>query len=225
MRMRRKRNLAPRLEACSEFLAASGRPMKNLKEAAESYRDLFDFRSMFGNDAPVELEVGCGNGGFIFALAKREPAVNFLAAEVCSNVILTAMEKVKRENVPNVRFMNIPAEILQCYVPEKSIRRIYLNFSTPLPGSSREKQRLTSPRFLAIYRSLLCAGGEIVQKTDSEPFFEYSLEQFAGNGFEVKDVTRDLHRSAYAADNIVTEYEKNFSEKGFPIFRAVAVLK
>ncbi|MDE7158165.1 MAG: tRNA (guanosine(46)-N7)-methyltransferase TrmB, partial [Clostridiales bacterium] len=86
-----------------------------------------------------------------------------------------------------------------------------------------EKQRLTAPRFLNIYKKLLRAGGQIEQKTDSEPFFDYSLEQFQANGFTIKDISRDLHKSEYAAENIVTEYEHNFASKGFPIFRAVAV--
>lgn len=223
MRMRKKRHLEPRLEACGDLIVVRGRPMLNLKEAAEHYRALLDYRALFGNDAPVHLEIGCGNGGFIRTLAKREPETNFLAVEISSNVILAAAEGAKEEEVQNVRFLNIPAEILPCYVPEESVSKIYLNFSTPLPETSRERQRLTSARFLRIYRALLLPGGTIEQKTDSEPFFDYSLAKFAENGFTVTEVTRDLHHSRWAKDNIVTEYERTFSEKGLPIFRAVAV--
>lgn len=225
MRMRRKRNLEPRMEACGAILVARGKPCKNLKEAAENYRFLIDYSALFGRTAPVELEVGCGNGAFVAELAKRRSGCDFLAVEVCTNVILTAMERVMEEGIPNVKFLNIAAEILPCYIPEGSIDRIYLNFSTPLPEAGREKQRLTSDRFLAIYKKLLKPGGEIIQKTDSEPFFDYSLAKFQENGFAVKDITRDLHNSPYAAENIVTEYEANFSAKGLPIYRAVAVLE
>lgn len=225
MRMRRKRNLEPRMEACEAILVARGKPCKNLKEAAENYRFLIDYSALFGRTAPVELEVGCGNGAFVAELAKRKSGCDFLAVEVCTNVILTAMERVMEEGIPNVKFLNIAAEILPCYIPEGSIDRIYLNFSTPLPEAGREKQRLTSDRFLAIYKKLLKPGGEIIQKTDSEPFFDYSLAKFQENGFAVKEVTRDLHNSPYAAENIVTEYEANFSAKGLPIYRAVAVLE
>ena len=224
MRMRRKRNLEPRMEACGAVLLARGKPCRNLKEAALSFRAPVDFSAAFGNTNPVELEVGCGNGGFIAELARRFPQKNFLAAELCTNVVLTAMERVVREGIPNVRFLNIPAEILECYVPPHSVGRIYLNFSTPLPEAGREKQRLTSDRFLAIYKNLLSAGGEIVQKTDSVPFFEYSLRKFRENGFAVKEIAYDLHASEYARENILTEYESNFSAKGVPICRAVAVL-
>lgn len=223
MRMRKKRNLEPRLEACGSLLIARGKPMPNLKQAAQEYRDLIDPFKTFGNDRPVRLEIGCGNGGFLAELAKREAECNFLAVELCSNVIVTAIERIKREGIENVRFLNIPAEILPCYIPEGIVETIYLNFSTPLPEKSRERQRLTSPRFLAIYRALLKQGGKIVQKTDSEDFFNYSLEQYGQTGFTVVDVTRDLHRSEWASENIITEYEANFIAKGLPIFRAVAV--
>lgn len=225
MRMRRKRNLEPRMEACAALLLARGKPCKNLKEAAETYRALLDYSAIFGNQNPVELEIGCGNGGFLLEKAGRERDVNFLAVEVCTNVILTAMERMRAAGYENVRFLNIPAEILPCYLPEKSVSKIYLNFSTPLPEKSREKQRLTSPRFLKIYRELLKEGGSIVQKTDSEQFFDYSLARFAEYGFQVTELSRDLHAGAYAEGNIVTEYEANFIKQGKPIFMACAVLE
>ena len=212
------------MERCAPVLVARGRPCLNLKEAAENFRAILDYKTLFGNDRPVELEVGCGNGYFIAELAKRHPETNFLAVELCTNVILTAMERVLRENIPNVRFLNIPAEILACYIPEGSIRKIYLNFSTPLPEPNREKQRLTSSRFLAIYKKLLAEGGVIEQKTDSAFFFDYSLNSYQENGFVVTEISRDLHRSKFAEGNIVTEYEQNFSSKGMPIYFARAVL-
>ena len=166
------------MEACAALLIARGKPIKNLKEAALTYRALVDYRALFGNDNPVELEVGCGNGGFIAQLAVRRPDTNFIAVEVCTNVVLTAMERIQAENISNVRFLNVPAEILPCYIPAHSVARTYLNFSTPLPEAGREKQRLTSDRFLAIYKMLLTDGGTIEQKTDSAPFFDYSLPKY-----------------------------------------------
>lgn len=217
MRMHRKRNLEPRMEALSALLLARGKPCRNLKEAAENFRALLDYREIFGNGHPVELEIGCGNGAFVAQKAKRNPDINYLAVEVCSNVVVTAMEKVAGEQLENVRFLNIAAEILPCYIPSGSIEKIYLNFSTPLPEAGREKQRLTSARFLTIYRDLLKENGVIEQKTDSRPFFDYSLRTYRENGFEVTAYTCDLHASEYAADNIVTEYEKRFTDMGLPV--------
>ena len=225
MRMRRERNLEPRMDACADILVARGRPCLNLKEAAENYRALIDAEKIFGNCNPVHLEIGCGNGGFLKEVARRNPQINFLAVEVCSNVILTAMENVKAAKLTNVRFLNIPAETLECYIAPHCVERIYLNFSTPLPEKGREKQRLTSSRFLAIYKTLLTEHGEVWQKTDSEQFFDYSLEQYTANGFIVKEITRDLHHSEYALENVVTEYEAQFAGRGLPIYRAVAILE
>lgn len=225
MRMRRKRNLEPRLEACGDVLLVRGAPCLNLKEAEESFRALLNYREVFGNDNPVDLEVGCGNGGFIRELALREPDTNFLCVEICENVILTAMERIRKEGIENVKFLRIPAEVLRCYLPENSIRKIYLNFSTPLPEKSREKQRLTSPRFLKIYSSLLVAGGAICQKTDSEEFFDYSLNEMRRFGYEIAFETRNLHNSEYAKDNIVTEYERGFIEHGKRICALKAIKK
>ena len=111
-------------------------------------------------------------------------------------------------------------EVLQCYLKSGSVGRIFLNFSTPLPEKTRERQRLTSKRFLDIYKDLLPSGGEVWQKTDDMHFFEYSLEQFSANGFRLQNISLDLHKSPFAAENIVTEYESRFAEKGPPIYRA-----
>ena len=90
MRMRKKRNFESRMEACKDLLLARGAGgILNMKEAAENYRALVDFPAVFGNDFPVELEIGCGKGGFICALAEKNPDINYLALEKMSNVILT----------------------------------------------------------------------------------------------------------------------------------------
>ena len=225
MRMRRKRNLEPRLQACGDLLLVRGAPCLNLKEAEENFRALIDYGAVFQNENPVEIEVGCGNGGFIKELAARQRQTNFLCVEICDNVILTAMERIREAGIHNVRFLNIPAEILRCYLPEGSIEKIYLNFSTPLPEHSREKQRLTSPRFLKIYDALLKEGGTISQKTDSEEFFDYSIKEMRRFGFGIDTITRDLHHSEYAKENIVTEYEHGFLEQGKCIFALTAIKK
>ena len=88
MRMRKKRNFDARMDACGDLLLAHGaNGILNMKEAAENYRDLIDFSAAFGNNNPVWLEIGCGKGGFVCALAEKEPSVNFLALEKMSNVI------------------------------------------------------------------------------------------------------------------------------------------
>ncbi len=224
MRMRKKRNFDARMEACGDLLIARGaNGILNMKEAAENYRDLVDFSKVFGNDNPVCLEIGCGKGGFVIATAKAQPNVNFLALEKMSNVILTPMEEVKKQGIENIRFLNIRAECLPCYIPEKSLDCIYLNFSTPLPKLGYATQRLTHRNFLEKYKKLLKEGGRILQKTDDRDFFDFSLEEYRACGFALENVTYDLHERGNPDWNVVTEYEQKWVERGLPIHRVEAV--
>ena len=226
MRMRKKRNFDARMEACGDLLLAKGaNGILNMKEAAENYRALVDFSKAFGNDNPVALEIGCGKGGFVCALAKANPDVNYLALEKMSNVILTPMEEVKKQGIENIRFLNVRAECLPCYIPEGSLDAIYLNFSTPLPKLGYATQRLTHRNFLEKYKKLLKKGGRILQKTDDRDFFDFSLEEYRVCGFALENVTYDLHENGNPDWNIVTEYEQKWVEKGFPIHRVEAVFR
>ena len=229
MRMRKKRNFEARMEACGDLLIAKGaNGILNMKEAAETYRALIDFEKVFGadrKDLPVALEIGCGKGGFVIELAKREPNVNFLALEKMSNVILTPLEEVKKQGLENVRFLNIRAECIPCYVPEGSLETIYLNFSTPLPKLGYVTQRLTHRGFVESYKKLLKKGGRIIQKTDDRAFFDFSLEEFKACGLRLENVTYNLHENGNPEWNIVTEYEAKWVERGLPIHRVEAVFE
>ncbi len=224
--MRKKRNFDERMLACQDLLLARGtNGILNMREAAESFRALVDFSEIFGNENPVYLEIGCGKGGFICELAKAHPNLNFIALEKMSNVVLTALERVRAEKIPNVRFLNIRAECLACYIPENSLSGIYLNFSTPLPKLGYANQRLTHRSFLTVYKTLLKNGGKIIQKTDNRDFFDFSLEEYKTCGFGLENVDYDLHKDGNPAWNIVTEYEQKWVEGGLPIHRVEAVCK
>ena len=226
MRMRKKRNFEARMEACSHLLLARGtNGILNMKEAAETYRACIDFQKAFGNDHPVILEIGCGKGGFVIELAAKEPNKNFLALEKMSNVILTPLEEVAKQGLTNVRFLNIRAECLPCYIPEHSLDAIYLNFSTPLPKLGYATQRLTHRNFLEVYKKLLKKGGRILQKTDDRDFFDFSLEEYRACGFKLENVTYNLHENGNPDWNIVTEYEQKWVERGLPIHRVEAVIE
>ena len=215
------------MQECSNLLLAQGaNGILNMKEAAENYRALIDFSAAFGAERaglPTVLEIGCGKGGFVIELAKREPQVNYLALEKMSNVILTPMEEVKKQGIENIRFLNIRAECLPCYIPEGSLDAIYLNFSTPLPKLGYATQRLTHRNFLEVYKKLLKKGGGILQKTDDRDFFDFSLEEYAACGFALEKVTYNLHEQGNPSWNVVTEYEQKWVERGLPIHRVEAV--
>ena len=135
-----------------------------------------------------------------------------------------ATELFRGEVVARVGDHRLHRSQLESYIPAGCIGRIYLNFSCPFPKKSYASHRLTHRRFLEIYSVLLKPHAEIHQKTDNRNFFEFSLEEFSDCGWTMKNISLDLHASDFE-DNIVTEYEKRFSEQGFPIYRLEAYRK
>lgn len=223
MRMRKKKNLEARLFECRDYLLPVSDENRDFSKAEEN-KKLYNFSEIFGNDNPVQMEIGCGKGTFILETAKRTPHINYIAVEKIQNVIVAACEKVKQEGLDNVRFMASCAEYLPSYIPENSIELIYLNFSCPFPKAKYARHRLTHRYFLDIYRKLLKDSGEIHQKTDNMHFFEFSIEEFSNSGYVINNVSLDLHNSDFEG-NIVTEYEKRFSDLGQPIYRLEATPK
>lgn len=221
MRMRRKKNLKERLDACGNMIIYLDREDMNFSNTEKD--KLLDLAGIFGNSNPVELEIGCGKGQFAREIAVRNPQVNFLAVEKSSNVIVEGAEKAIEEKIPNLRFLRGGAEYLRTFLPDNSVEKIYLNFSCPYPKNSYKTHRLTHRNFLEIYRHLLKPYGEIHQKTDNMHFFEFSIEEFSQSGFLLRNISLDLHNSGFEG-NIVTEYEQKFSDQGMPIYRLEAYL-
>ena len=220
MRMRRKKNLDKHLDECGVYYTELIEGTLDLRVEEEN---LLNIEEMFGRTAPILLEIGCGKGAFAIELAKRFPKYNVIAVEKCKNVILTACQNAKAEEIPNLRFLCGGAEYLHRHLKSGCAERIFLNFSCPFPKNKYANHRLTSPVFLPVYKTLLAKGGEIHQKTDHPRLFEFSIENLSANGFKLKNVTVDLHNSNFDG-NIMTEYEKMFVEMGKPIFRLEAYL-
>ena len=209
MRMRKKKNGERRIAACSDYLVT---------EKIESYTELF------GNEREIHVEIGCGKGNFVCGMAEKNPNVNFIAVEKVRDVCCIALEKAKaaaenREG-ENIRFYIGDANSLCEILPPHSVDCIYLNFSDPWPKKGHTKRRLTYRGFLDIYRKLLKENGILKLKTDNVGLFDFSLEEFEAAGLEMLMQTRDLHNSEYAEGNVMTEYERNFSEKGMAICSA-----
>ena len=209
MRMRRKKNRDSRFENCIDLVSTE--PLENKGK----------WKEVFENDNPVHLEIGCGKGGFILELAKRNPDINYVAMEKCLDALIIALEKAKNEELKNVIYICDDAEKLPEMFEKDEVSRIYLNFSDPWKKARQAKRRLTHRRFLEKYKQILVADGEIHFKTDNRPLFDFSLEEFAETGVNVSELTYDLHNSEYNEGNIMTEYEKTFSQKGFTINRCV----
>lgn len=222
MRMRRKKHLGERLEACSGYLIDCTVDNPN-HETAVTQKKLINTKLLFGNTNKIMLEIGCGKGSFACKYAEQHPDINVIAVEKTANVIVTACEMAEKMGLKNIKFMKCCAEYLPSYIPQGSVFEINLNFSCPYPKAKYTKHRLTHERFLMIYEQLLTPDGVIYQKTDNMHFFEFSIESLSAYGFKISNVSLDLHNSGFEG-NIVTEYEKLFSEMGNPIYRLEARL-
>ncbi|MBO7303496.1 MAG: tRNA (guanosine(46)-N7)-methyltransferase TrmB, partial [Clostridia bacterium] len=214
MRMRKKKHGEERINACAELRICDPALM------------LSGFDKIFPSSAPVHMEIGCGKGKFACDMAKKYADVNFIAVEKVPDVCCVALEKAMAQKdertIDNLRFIIGDAKTLEETVPENSLDCIYLNFSDPWPKKGHAKRRLTYRSFLEIYKKLLKPGAAIYFKTDNRILFDYSLETFKACGFRLEKLTYDLHNSEYEKDNLHTEYEDNFSAKGFPINRVEA---
>ena len=219
MRIRRKKHLEERLSLVKDYLIVPDRDIVNVKEAVKD-KKYFDYKSIFGNDNPIELEIGCGKGGFIVQKAKENPNINFIAVELLENIIVMAAENAKENGLNNVKFVNSGAEYLPRYIKDESISNIYLNFSPPFPKDGYENRRLTSDRFVPSYKSYLKDGGNVYQKTDDYGLFIYSFSKFVEHGFMVKDVSVDIEKGLI--DNVMTEYEKKFKSQGLKVYSLIA---
>ena len=214
MRMRKKKHGSERINACSEFL------IQNTAINAENVNEIFKT----DEKRQLWLEIGCGKGAFVCGLAAANPDVNIIALERIADVAMLAMEKCKAAELPNVRFIIGDVAKLWDIFGDGTVDRIYLNFSDPWPKAGHAKRRLTHRNFLAQYKRILKPDGAIFFKTDNRGLFDFSLEELSECGFRLENLTYDLHNSEWAEGNIMTEYEKNFSEKGFTINRVEAWL-
>lgn len=175
----------------------------------------------FGNDNPINIEIGMGKGRFIMDMAKLNPDINYIGIEKFSSVLVRAVEKQNEEQLPNLFFIRMDAENIENVFDKGEVDYIYLNFSDPWPKDRHAKRRLTSVQFLTRYVNILAKDGGVTFKTDNRPLFDFSLEQVEEAGWVLDNKTYDLHNSEYASGNVMTEYEKRFSEMGNPICRMV----
>ena len=209
MRMRKKKHGAERLAACREFL------IENVEKPMESPASALDMTG-----AEVWLEIGAGKGGCAVKMAKKNPNVAYIAMEKVSDCIVLAAEGAKSEfegKICNLRFINDTADNLTKLFESGTVSRIFLNFSDPWSKKGYAKRRLTHSRYLSVYFNLLKDGGKLRFKTDNSELFDFSLDEISKMGLTPDAVTRDLHASIYAGENVMTEYETAFSSRGMKI--------
>ncbi len=184
----------------------------------------------FGNENEIHIEIGCGKGQFIIENAKRNKNINYIGIEKDEQIVAYASRKLRQseeeaEEIKNLTFFTGDAKELLEYFTVGEISRVYLNFSDPWRERKKwEKRRLTHRGFIELYKKLLDGKGEIYFKTDNKPLFEFTVDEFVHCNLEIKNKTYDLHSSDYK-ENIMTEYEERFSERGMNIHRIEGHIK
>ena len=208
MRIRKKPNLIPRMERCAHVQVFEPEQLKG------------QWKTISGGRKELHVELGCGKGRFTANTAEANPDVFLVAIEKVPDAMVVAMERVCEMGLENVRFMDRDVVKLPEIFENGEADRVYINFCDPWPKSRDAKYRLTAPDFLRKYADILPLGGQIHFKTDNTPLFTWSVEQFEAEGWELSEVTNDLH--ANGPVGIMTDYEAKFYAEGMTINRLVA---
>ncbi len=169
-------------------------------------------QKQFSNQKPLVLELACGKGEYTVNLAKMFPEKNFIGIDYKGNRIWRGAKTALEENIPNVAFLRIQIEHILEYFAEAEISEIWITFPDPQPQISREKKRLTSSRFLDMYKIILKPNGIMHLKTDNDTLHAYTHEKIAELGLQLFVRTEDLYKSDFADEvlSIKTYYEKKY---------------
>ena len=207
--------------------------LRNVKNKDEIINNslyiVFDYKDycgkwnkLFNNNNPIEIEIGCGKGDFIIEKALNNPNINYIGIEKYDSVVCRCLSKIP-SGLKNIKIIRMNAQEIDL-VFYKEISKIYLNFSDPWPKKRWHDRRLTSNIFLKKYDNLFIKDKEIIQKTDNQDLFEYSVMSLSNYGYIIKNISLDLHNSEIQ-NNIETEFEKKYIKIGKKIYYLEAIKK
>ena len=217
MRIRYKKWARPELEKCSFYV-------DNPEELRGKWRKQFKNPNL-----PLNLELGCGKGQFISKLSSQNLNQNYIAIDLIDAMLGIAkrnIENVYKENHLNIENVIITRydidRILLIFSEEDKIDNIFINFCNPWPKGKHRKKRLTHTRQLEKYKIFLKENGRVFFKTDDEDLFNSTINYLEESCFKVEKKTYDLHSEPNFWNNIETEHEKMFTEKGIKIKALIA---
>ena len=171
----------------------------------------------FENDHNIVLELACGMGEYSTGLGAVYRDKNFIGVDIKGNRIWIGSKKARLEGLDNVAFLRTQIDHLEKFFEPGEINEIWIVFPDPRPKNSDEHRRLTSPKYLDIYKKLMIPGGVIHFKTDNTLLFDYTLQLLESRD-DIQDLryTWELYASEFAKDHhgIKTKYEYQFAEQG-----------
>lgn len=174
-------------------------------------------QDFFKNSNPVTLELACGRGEYTIGLARLFPQRNFVGVDIKGERIWKGSTTALAENLENAGFLRAQILMIDNFFEAAEVNEIWLTFPDPRPRKRDVKRRLTSPRFLEMYKRILEPGGYLRLKTDNTQLFEYTIEQLQMRS-DITDLalTADVYNSELQKEcfDIKTRYEQEFSQKG-----------
>ena len=171
----------------------------------------------FGNHNPIVVELGCGKGEYTVGLARRFPDKNFIGIDIKGARMWTGATEARAEGLRNVAFVRTSIELIESFFAPGEVSEIWITF--PDPQMKKVRKRLTSTRFMDLYRKVLADGGTVHLKTDSPFLYRYTTLMVGLNDLPVECDTDDLYASGLADDilDIKTHYEKQWLARGLTI--------
>ena len=163
----------------------------------DSLTDRLDIGKIFGRKAPLHVDLGCGDGSFLCALAQRMPEKNFLGIERLLNRVRTSARKAA--SLDNVRLLRMESSYTVRYLlPAESVERFYLLFPDPWPKRRHHRRRIATPDFLSWIHAALQKDGSIYIATDDVDYFGEIKEIAESNsGFAIRDTDVELPQSRF----------------------------
>lgn len=174
-------------------------------------------KEFFKNENPIILELGCGKGEYTVGLARFYPCMNFIGIDIKGSRMWNGAKEIHIHGLKNAGLLRTNIELLPLFFAENEVTEIWITF--PDPQMKKTKKRLTSTRFMELYRKFLKPGGIVHLKTDSGFLFQYTSAMISKNNFEVLNETPDLYDSEVSDDilRIKTFYEDQWLSRGMKI--------
>ena len=173
--------------------------------------------NVFGNDKPLVLELGCGRGEYTVGLGRLFPEKNFIGIDIKGARMWAGAKESLESEMKNVAFLRTNIELISNFFAPGEVSEVWLTF--PDPQMKKVNKRLTSTRFMALYREILSGEGLVHLKTDSNFMYTYTREMIKANNYPIQVCTDNLYNSGMADEilSIRTYYEQQWLDRGLDI--------
>lgn len=174
--------------------------------------------AVFGNDHPLKVEIGFGNGSFLVEMARKEPNCNFLGLEIYKRGLWKAKKRVGRLGLTNVRLLRAEAEAaIPKLFGSEEVSEVHINFPDPWPKHKHRRRRLIKPEFVKTLYRVLRLGGRVYLTTDWPDYVQEMLQFFQDHGGFKNPIEKGFLSQA-PAGRPITKYEQGFLGEGQPVY-------